>query len=73
MAGLVGGGEEGLHGALFDGALLLDQFLQGLNPRIRIRQRPRNRLLLGSGGTWDWHGLELVLGEMCDAGLRHIV
>jgi hypothetical protein len=42
-------GEELLHGALFDLALLGEELLQRFNERIRIRKRLGNGFLFGFG------------------------
>src|SRR5688500_4064074 len=56
-------GEEVLHRALFDEALLGNELLQGFYESIRISQRLGDGLLLGPGGrngTWDLHESALV-------------
>src|SRR6185312_4642896 len=47
-------GEQGLHRALLDGALLGDELLQRLDQRIRIAQRFGDGFLLDSWWQCDW-------------------
>ena len=58
-------GEQFLHGALFDVALLGEELLQGFDEGIRIAQRLGDGFLFGFGG-WkgSWNRLEVVLRQM---------
>lgn len=60
------GGEELLHGGLFEVALLGDQPVQPAQQPIHIAQRLRDGALLGERGKWN-----RIIGHFSPIDLRH--